>query len=167
MPRAVNMIVWRGRIMSVSLIKSEALAVHIHVGHNIPGYLPESDVMCFDSVTDALDALRHEIDDQQDYYYDQCGDGTPEGCGCAWCDVATDAEAALSAIANGDAAHVMRTQDCAAWIFSPPEGADIRHWAIKVADIREDCEIFAEQEGCEVVGDAGTGHGSYEYHSEA
>lgn len=127
------------------------MTLHIHVGHNMPGYLPESDVMCFDSVEGALEALRHEIKDQQDYYFENCTAETPEqhekgsDC-CEWCSVALDCETALSAIADGDAAHVLRTQDVAAWIFSPPEGADVHHWAIKVADLRDDCEIFAEQE---------------------
>jgi hypothetical protein len=124
-----------------------APAVHIHVGHNVPGYLPESDIMCFDSVEGALEALRHEIKDQQDYYAQGCeASNFVEDCECAWCSVALDCEAALSAIADGDAAHVLRTQDVAAWIFSPPEGADVHHWAIKVADLRDDCEIFADQE---------------------
>lgn len=127
------------------------MTLHIHVGHNIPGYLPESDVMCFDSVEGALEALRHEIKDQQDYYFEGCTAEAPEQrekgseC-CEWCSVALDCEAALSAIADGDAAHVLRTQDVAAWIFSPPEGADAHHWAIAMADPREDCEIFADQE---------------------
>lgn len=136
--------------MSVSLAKATEVAMHIHVGHNIPGYLPESDVLCFDNVTDALDALRHEIKDQQDYYYESCctthdgenADNEP----CEWCSVATDCEAALSAIADGDAAYAFERNGSAGWIFSPPEGAGIHYWAIKLADIREDCEIFADQE---------------------
>lgn len=131
------------------------MSLHIHVGHNIPGYLPESDVMCFDSVEDAVDALRHAIKDAQDDYYesceghcDQCAEfeacGDP--CACAWCDVATNCEAALSAIADGDAAYVLERNGASAWIFTPPEGADIHHWAITVADLRDDCEIFADQE---------------------
>jgi hypothetical protein len=140
--------------MSVTLDKSTASAVHIHVGANVPGYLPESDVACFDNVTDALDYLRHGIKDQQDYYYENCEGHCPdcaefEACGdpceCAWCSVASDCEAALSAIADGDTAYAFRRDGSAGWIFSPPEGADVHHWAIKVADIREDCEIFADQ----------------------
>lgn len=136
--------------MSVELNK-DAPAVHIHVGANIPGYLPESDVLCFDSVEDALEALRHEIKDQQDYYYEGCTAETPEQqekgseC-CGWCDVAGDCEASLSHIADGDGAYTFGRHGYLGWIFTPPEGADITYWMISVRDIREDCEIYADQE---------------------
>jgi hypothetical protein len=173
------------------------MTIHIHVGSNIPGYLPESDVTCFDSIEDALEALRHEIKDQQDYYYENCTmiSMGPEAleidsCECAWCDVASDAEAALSAITDsGPDEHFVR-EGRASWIFSPPEGADIHHWAFAVVDDATNCEIFADQEGyddsdrscgcgadgvhgvdhgdfSDSVGDAGTGHGAYEYRSGA
>lgn len=138
--------------MSVTLNKSMAPTMHIHVGHNVPGYLPESDVLCFDNVEDALDALRHGLKDQQDYYWDNCDTLTLyqgsalEMCECAWCDVAGDCEAALSAIADGDAAWVFRTQDCVGWILSPPEGPDVYHWAVNVHESRQHCEIYADQE---------------------
>lgn len=125
------------------------MTLHIHVGHNIPGYLPESDIMCFDSVEDALDALRHEIKDQQDYYYEQCtgpyDDGT-DPCECEWCDSATDCEADLSAIADGDAAYAFNRDKGLSYSYEPPEGANIRHWMIEVADPRDDCETFADQD---------------------
>lgn len=127
------------------------MTLHIHVGHNVPGYLPESDVMCFDSVEGALEALRHEIKDQQDYYYENCEAETPEqqekgsDC-CEWCRVALDCEAALSAIADGGAKFWIENKGSAYWCFSPPEGADMAHWATVLADPREDCEIFADQE---------------------
>lgn len=163
---------WHGR-------EPQAPAVHIHVGHNVPGYLPESDVMCFDSVEDALEALRHEIKDQQDYYYDQCdGSGRCGGhggedddllrgvnigettycdgscgnqeCECAWCSVASDCEAALSAIADGDAEFYLTRESeqygRIGWIFTTPEGPGMHHWATRMDDLREDCEIFADQE---------------------
>jgi hypothetical protein len=141
--------------MSVNLDKSTASAVHIHVGHNIPGYLPESDIMCFDSVESALDALRHEIKDQQGYYYEQCDghcdecaefEACGDPCACAWCDSATDCEADLSAIADGDAAYAFNRDRGLSYGYEPPEGPNIRHWMIEVADNRDDCEIFADQD---------------------
>lgn len=133
--------------MSVELAKSEALAMHIHVGSNIPGYLPETDVMCFDSVEDALEALRHEIKDQQDYYYESCGKGAPEGCEGEWCSAAADCEAALSAIADAGPDRHFVAEGRASFVFSPPEGADMHHWALSIVTDRGDCEIFADQEG--------------------
>jgi hypothetical protein len=132
-----------------------APALHIHVGHNTPGYLPESDVMCFDSVSDALEALKHELRDQQEHYYELCEGHCPdcaefEACGdpyeCDWCDVATDVEAALSAIADSgpDAAFV--SEGRAAWIFRTPEGPDVHHWALSITTDRDACEIAQDQE---------------------
>jgi hypothetical protein len=34
---------------------------HWHVGHNTPGYLPESNVSCFDDLTQAVVAYRAEL----------------------------------------------------------------------------------------------------------
>jgi hypothetical protein len=143
------------------------MTIHIHVGANMPGYLPEGDVMCFDSVEGALDALRQEIKDQQDFYYEGCEAASPEQqekgseC-CGWCDVAGDCEAALGAIADGDTAHVLTSERAAqfrklqedgqarpigiGWIFSPPEGADIHHWLTYIPGDRDDCEIAQEQD---------------------
>lgn len=132
--------------MTVTLAKVAPVAtLHIHVGHNMPGYLPESDVMCFSEVDGALDALRHELKDRQDSYYEACWALEPHGDDdCAWHSVAMDAEAALSAIADGDAAfriqHGQRPHLFGIRL-SPPEGADLVFWAEEVAGDREACEI--------------------------
>lgn len=135
--------------MSITLDKRTAL--HIHVGANIPGYLPESDVGCFDDLDTAIEYLRHALKDQQDYYYEQCKGHCPdcaefEACGgsahgesCAWCDAAADVEAALSAITDGDAMYWAETKNSAYWRFSPPEGPDVAHWLSTVDDNRETC----------------------------
>lgn len=120
--------------------------MHIHVGHNMPGYLPESDVMCFDDLDSALEALRHEIKDQQDFYYEGCKDGAPEGCEDAWCSVAANCEAALSAIADGDAAHRLSDWATVRYTFTPEEGPDMAHWAQVMDTDRDACEIAAEQD---------------------
>lgn len=125
--------------------------VHIHVGANIPGYLPESDVTCFDSVAAALDALHHEIKDQQDYYFEGCTAESPEQqekgseC-CEWCSVALDCEADLSAIADGDAAYAFSRDRDLSYSYEPPEGANIRHWLTEIHSDRGSCEVFADQD---------------------
>lgn len=135
--------------MSLTLDKIQT--VHIHVGANIPGYLPESDVFCCDSVSSALDALRDELKRQQDYYYECCEATSPEqqekgsDC-CKWCSAALDVEGALSAIADSGPDMHFVSEGRAAWIFSPPEGADIHHWALSITTDRDSCEIFADQE---------------------
>src|SRR5687767_6448963 len=37
--------------------------IHFHVGHNLAGYLPESDVTCFDSWADAVTYLAADMRD--------------------------------------------------------------------------------------------------------
>ncbi|GAA1895139.1 hypothetical protein [Streptantibioticus ferralitis] len=122
--------------------------MHIHVGHNVPGYLPESDLVCFDDPGGALSMLRDEIKSQQDDYGEICGHfGTKEGC--PWCDVVNDCEAAIAAIADGDTAYTLQHPDShglITHIFRPPEGPDMAHWAQLVTGNRESCEIAQEQE---------------------
>lgn len=125
--------------------------MHIHVGANVPGYLPESDVSCTDDLSSAVEALRHDLKDLQEHYFEQCEAKTPERqekgseC-CAWCDVAYDVEAALSAIADGDVRHYLTRPDGfepVAWsaAFNPPEGPDVVHWAVKLDLDGETCEV--------------------------
>lgn len=114
--------------------------MHIHVGSNIPGCLPEGDVLCFSTVEDAVEALKHELKDQREYYWDQCEEGVMN-CGCAWCDVASDVEAALSRIADGDAAHYARQGRGTLHLFSPPEGPNVVHWLTFQLVDQELCDV--------------------------
>lgn len=120
---------------------------HVHVGSNMPGYMPHSDPSCFDSTDDAVESLKHELRDQQDYYLDRCSGHCDQcaefmGCGdCAWCSVAADVEAALSAIADGDARAWFERDGDVSWLFSPPEGPDIAHWITVVAGSPDGCDL--------------------------
>jgi hypothetical protein len=67
-------------------------------------------------------------------------------CECDWCDVVSDVEASLSAIADGDAAWWVDIKGSAYWCFSPPEGPDVAHWASTIADDRDTCLIAQEQD---------------------
>jgi hypothetical protein len=117
--------------------------MHLHVGSNTPGYLPEGEVFCFDELDDALAFLREELRSQQSDYYACCtGCRWPDGTGdpCPWCDVAADVEAALSAIADGDAAWHLRRHDIG-FTFSPPEGSDGHYWCAHIATAADTCEL--------------------------
>jgi len=56
---------------------------HIHVVANVPGFLPESDIYCVDSMDDAASAVKEELQ--------KLGLDTQEGCDrdgcniCGWC----------------------------------------------------------------------------------
>lgn len=131
--------------------------MHIHVGSNIPGYLPENEPGCFDDLGSAIEYLRHELKDQQDYYYECCKGHCPdcaecEACGgsahgesCAWCDVARDVEAALASIADGDTRYHLTLHTWYGVQFNAPEGPDVLHFVTRLAEDRDACEIAQEQ----------------------
>ena len=70
--------------------------MHLHVGHNTPGYLPEGDIACFDDLDSAAGYLADELRRIEDDYYEKCPNGTVEpgagdqNCECEWCDLARD-----------------------------------------------------------------------------
>ena len=119
-------------------------AVHLHVGSNIPGCLPQTAPKCFGDLRSALDALRAELVFVQGDFY-ECCDG---GCGldgngdpCAWCDVAGDVQAALSDLVDGDAASHLDRDGQVGWTFRPPEGADLHYWCARLGTAPGTCEL--------------------------
>lgn len=122
--------------MTVSLTKT----LHIHVGSNIPGFGPENDPWCVEDISTALGALKEELRDFQDFAWSGCADLAPEGCECAWCDVAADCEAAIGSIADGDAEHYMETGG-ASFLIRTPEGSDVAFWASVLRTPRCKCEM--------------------------
>ncbi|MFG3509639.1 hypothetical protein ACGF5F_29525 [Streptomyces sp. NPDC047821] len=93
--------------------------------------------------------MRDELKSQQEYYSDLCPGPLDDDmtCECDWCDVATDVEVAVSDIADGDAADHMRAGQGRLYLFCPPEGPDVAHWASFADGDRDGCEIAQEQDG--------------------
>ncbi|WP_159001367.1 hypothetical protein [Streptomyces sp. SBT349] len=121
--------------------------MHLHRGSNMPGCLPESAQECFCSLPKALDALRSELTFLQGDFYERCdGECRPDGNGdpCAWCDVAGDVDSALSALADGDAAGLLRRTGEIGWTFSPPEGPDIHHWCARIERGADVCALAGD-----------------------
>lgn len=124
--------------------------MHLHVGQNIPGYLPEGDIGCFDDPDDAADHLEDQLEQIEGSYFECCPNGTvlpgtnDQNCDCAWCEVAWDVYA--DRLPDGP----LRTnvEHYGAWsvIYSPPEGPDLVLWAQTVSGDQDDCEIYAEQD---------------------
>ncbi|MDT0307258.1 hypothetical protein RM780_09815 [Streptomyces sp. DSM 44917] len=115
--------------------------MHLHVGSNTPGYLPDSVPECFGDLASALDALRTELRFLQSDFYERCNGDCPDGSGeaCAWCEAAGAVEAALSAIADGDAARHLDQEPELGWTFRPPEGPDIHHWCARPGTTADAC----------------------------
>lgn len=104
--------------------------MHIHVGHNMPGYLPESEPHCLTTVTAAVDALRFELDQQCDYYYDVEEHEAAEAV-----------EIALSSIGDGDVTIRAARGEGSLFLFHPQAGASSSHWLVFADGDRESCEL--------------------------
>lgn len=76
--------------------------MHYHVGHNMPGYLPESDVYTYADIDEAIDSLIEELryvgDDYKSWADEHDCNDIPcptYGEGCTWnmgCDLELEAE---------------------------------------------------------------------------
>lgn len=122
--------------------------MHVHVGWNTPGYLPEAEPLCFDDVHAGVEAFRHELRDCQAELWERCEAARQGGgCECAWCDAAADVEAALGAIADGDVVYVLasgptRTAE-RTWstVVRPPEGAGTCFWISVLTTPVDECAL--------------------------
>lgn len=60
---------------------SDTTAYRWHVGSNVPGYSPESDITCHESATGARDALVSELERTRDTFEGECVHSVvAEGC---------------------------------------------------------------------------------------
>lgn len=111
-----------------------------HVGSNVPGYLPECDIYCAESIESAVEVLRGDLKDQQDYYYEQCEEGLPESCECHWCDVAGYMEGVLGSVAEFDSAVGYSVKVAGRYdsVLRPQQGPDLVFWITGVRGC--DCE---------------------------
>ncbi|KUJ70812.1 hypothetical protein ACZ90_00385 [Streptomyces albus subsp. albus] len=116
--------------------------LHIHVGHNLPSCLPDTPPACFSTVEHAIGHLQRELQGQQEDYWQWCESDRSDSCECHWCDVARTIEAALSAMADGDAADAI-FRSCGGTVkytVQPPLGPDVAYWATLVDADRAECE---------------------------
>ena len=124
--------------------------MHIHVGANIPGYLPESDIGCFDEIDAAAGYLADRLSQIEDSYFDQCPNGTADPdnpdqhCECAWCDLARDVYA--DRLHDGPTWHHLRTEGTWSALYTTPEGPDLAVWATPGHGARADCDIYQDQD---------------------
>lgn len=147
------------------IINPRDVRAHFHVGSNMPGYLPESDVFCAETVQDAVEYLISELDRSQDSMAENCTATKPEDkekgsdC-CRWCSEFYYIEAIKASESDGDLQHrIMRELEeykakdnkalaqLYAYVHTPPQGPDIVFWITAQIDEQDDCLIWLEQEG--------------------
>lgn len=130
---------FRDRIQKVLVARDKAAQPsghpgHYHVGRNVPGYLPEAPVACYDDLYNALAGLRERLNDQGAEYDLHCQvDGLGEcdecECECDWSRVARNAYADVAAIANlADTGYLAISRGGLDFSYVPPEGSPITHW---------------------------------------
>lgn len=157
-----------------------AVLGHIHVGANMPGYLPESDVLCFDNVQSAAEYLADELERAQGLMSENCSAENEEqqnkgsDC-CEWCGEFWSIQTVLSGIrgVEHDVMHEYVRDNGYSYVHTPPAGAPVVHWMTNMAGTghlskcelwREQCAdmgIAVDEDGCEVeIIDADSGDGT-------
>jgi hypothetical protein len=123
--------------------------MHLHVGKNIPGYLPESDIGCFDDLDAAAGYLADELQRIEEDYYEHCPNdtvnpGTEQNCECDWCELAGDVYA--DRLHDGPTWPHLRTHQAWSAIYHTPEGPDLHVWVQAAEGSQEGCDIRLYQD---------------------
>jgi hypothetical protein len=124
--------------------------VHIHVGANIPGYLPEGDIGCFEEIDAAANYLAIRLGEIEDDYFQHCPNGTidpdnpDQNCQCEWCDLAWDVYA--DRLHDSSTWHHVRTEGAWSACYTTPEGPNLAVWATPGHGAREECDIYQDQD---------------------
>ncbi|MFE9833988.1 hypothetical protein ACFYP4_02395 [Streptomyces sp. NPDC005551] len=124
---------------------------HWHIGANMPGYLPESDVHCVDNIGDALGVLSSELDMQADDWAQNCPDiGDPlvdeSDDHCGWCEVAAKVREYDERTDSDSLREELKADGKVGVVFTPPEGAPLHYWIVTGEGYRHKCEIAQEQD---------------------
>ncbi|MFI1796605.1 hypothetical protein ACH427_04495 [Streptomyces sp. NPDC020379] len=117
--------------------------MHYHVGTNIPGYLPESEPHCVDSLGDALASLKDELEESRDNWHTNCpayGSSEWGECTCHWCRFCEEVESTIDKIDTEINAEVYEDSHFGD-TFVPPEGAPIHFWLTEAEGTYEECEL--------------------------
>lgn len=123
--------------------------MHLHIGCNIPGYLPEGDIGCFDDIDAAADHLEDELKRIEDGYFERCPNGTvqpgtDQNCQCEWCELAWDVYA--DRLHDGPTWPRLRTEHAWSTTYRTPEGPDLHVWAEPAEGPHESCEVHLYQD---------------------
>jgi len=144
--------------MEGNTVNFAAVTGHFHVGSNMPGYLPETDVFCAENLELAGQYLADEIERSQEMMAENCeGEGeTPDSqdmgsaC-CAWCAEYWSMQTVISGIraVEHDVLHEFIRDGGYTYHHTPPTGAPVVFWITNVAGAHgniETCDIYRDQE---------------------
>lgn len=116
--------------------------MHLHVGHNSLGNLPDGHVGCVDTLAAAAVYLRAELLRIQEAYLERCSDGSRlyaigQECRCSWCQVA-DAAFADSRAAS-PVWHRLRIEQSWSALYGPRNNPVVHVWVLPAVGDRRDC----------------------------
>lgn len=140
----------------------EKHAGHWHIGANMVGYLPESDIYCADNVQQAVEFFLSKLQEARDEAEDYCANPLGEDDYLReWRELADEIERMQTEGESKDLQAKLLENNSYSYTYCPPEGADIRYWiepqsynrfdAVRGRFSRADiCEIGMEQNGTEL-----------------
>jgi hypothetical protein len=138
--------------MALSLskrIKYDEVTGHFHIGQNMPGYLPEREVVCADNLADAIEYLVDELNLSQDQLMDPDGDDEDEynriesvKVSASDKDLHRQAYRELESFKNG----TDTLGNLISFLHTPRQGADIVHWISVHRDSRSECLVAEGQD---------------------
>lgn len=112
---------------------------HFHVTANVPGFKPEDDTYCLDSVDDAAKAMKVEITN--------LGLDTGEGCdrdGCNVCGWCRKGNTILRSTTGETMSRIVRLELAmfgeSSWAFDVPCAPEYTFRAVSVAGDRSECD---------------------------
>lgn len=132
---------------------------HWHIGSNMVGYLPESDIFCAANVQEAAEFFLSRLQEARDEAEDMCYEIGNGHVGCEWRQLADEIEKIQES--GQDNSLLLQQQIVStagtSYTYRPPVGADIRYWIEPQAANRHDaargvysrantCEIWKEQQ---------------------
>jgi hypothetical protein len=132
--------------MAVKLTKSvkyDEITAHLHIGQNMPGFLPESDVYCAPTLGDAIDVWEDMINSLD------VEDGEEYSRILAVQSALRDKDIHRNALLELEKFKGTGTElaNVLHFIHTPDQGADINLWISVHADSRDHCLIGQEQDG--------------------
>lgn len=142
--------------MEGNTVNFAAVTGHFHVGSNMPGYLPETDVFCAENLELAGQYLADEIERSQEMMAENCEGETPDSqdmgsaC-CTWCAEYWSMQTVISGIraVEHDVLHQFVRDGGYTYHHTPPTGAPVVFWITNVAGAHGDietCDIYRDQE---------------------
>jgi hypothetical protein len=137
------------RVTLIKFVKYDQVMGHFHIGANMPGYLPESEVVCTDNLADAIEYFINELDwsqdqlhDPDDYDADEYGRIESVKVSASDKNLHRQAYRELECFKAG----TDTLSNLISFLHRPNQGTGIVHWISAHGDNRDECLIAEGQD---------------------